>query len=1545
MILQRQQLADIFSTMKRFYKVFRAVLISVVAVAIFLPAALYLVLSTDWAQEKMRQVAVEELSKTLGTEVNIGKVKLVPFNRLDLSDVTIDDDYGKTALTAPIAEVRFEFWNFVTTGRLAFDYAVLRGLDARLYKLTPDSPLNIAGIIEKLKSKDKNKPPTRFDLALHTVRIENASFSYDVVSQSPKDGKFDPNHVSLSALNLTATAPKLSNDEISAKIRHLSFVDRSGLDVRNLRFDATYTPRALSVNDIALSLPNSQFNLGSYNFEYDDPSQLAQLFKSTPLQVNLAPDSYFTLSDFGWALPQLAGVSRRFGIEADALVSERQIDINNFKINEVTDGGFYLAVDGQLTGPFKPESLTVDGLNVNVQAYESSVTDLLRRLNRSVPQNVARLCGKLGRVDLTAAVSGSLNDLAASVSVSTKSGSVDADAVLSTADSFKTINADIDAEIVNVNLGALTGDERLGLFNSNLSAQIQTRKGRNPVVDMALDNTSLQYKGHVYRDIEAEFALNQAGDFDGYANVAVDDATLTAEVSGHTDRARPSIAGKVEINGFNPNELGLIKQYPGYTLSADADFDLAGKKGHWIDGYVNLSNIRYESHDDRPSLNIGQFNVTADNTVRPNIVTVTSDFLNGTFQGNLSLLNIVDQAKAILSPMMSALIPMQSDRFAGMNLRDNDFHFNLTLDNVDNLTQFLRLPIQVIHPIEIDGSLSHNKNEIIFGIDAPYLMKGDMIIEGTSIQGQFGGESDTGRLYLSTQFPTKKGEMVVVGGITARDNVFSTELDWRIEREKPIEGKFAFDTEVHRDVDTGEPVVKARFMPCNIRFGNDTWTMWSSMVTYSKGYLDVDRFAMTTPTQSIAIDGTNSADNPSSEILMTLDNVVLDAIFETLDINKALLSGKATGTFHVRDIFGSQPILECPRLHVDNIGYNHCVLGDGEVKANWNNEHKSFFLDAVVTGPDNNKSYISGDIFPATESLDISFDADSVQVGFMKPFIEAFAGDISGHASGHFRLFGTFKYIDMEGDVLAHDLGIKINFTNTWYYAADSIHLRPGLIDIPKTTIRDSEGHTAQLQGVVRHAYFKDPEFDFRVTDAVNFLSYDVTPKLSPDWYGHVYGNGSAFITGSPGIVNIDIDMTSAEGSTFTFVLSDLEEAMQYNFLTFRDKNREVITDSIIQVDILPPAVRASRDAARAKALAQNPPTAYNMDIQMDITPAAKIILVMDPVGGDEIKSWGSGNLRMTYASKSNDLRMYGTYIIDRGSYNFTLQDIIVKDFTIEQGSSIAFTGDPYSAALDIKAYYALNANLTDLDESFMNDAELNRTNVPVRAMLLINGDMRQPDIDFDINFPTLTSDIYRKVRSIISTDEMMKRQMIYLLALNRFYTPEYMTATKGSELFSVASSTISSRLSSMLGKLSENWRIAPNLRSDKGDFSDVEFDLALSSNLLNNRLRFNGNFGYRDKSLNTNQFIGDFDIEYLINRSGSWRLKAYNRFNDQTYFLRTAKTTQGVGIKFQRDFDDLFGFLRRRKQDEPTDSVPQPAPADTIVPAVTDTLKITSKD
>ena len=651
---------------------------------------------------------------------------------------------------------------------------------------------------------------------------------------------------------------------------------------------------------------------------------------------------------------------------------------------------------------------------------------------------------------------------------------------------------------------------------------------------------------------------------------------------------------------------------------------------------------------------------------------------------------------------------------------------------------------------------------------------------------------------------------------------------------------------------------------------------------------------------------------------LSIKDIDLDYIFETLNISNVQFGGRATGTFLASNLFTGAPRLETPDLKVKNIKYNGALMGDADIESHWDNENQSVAINADISQHNGLHSLINGAIFPKQDSLYFDFNAHKANVEFMKPFMSAFTSDVRGQVSGHAVLLGNFHTIDLYGDIYADDIKFKLDFSNVVYSCSDSVHMTPGNIRFSNVKIHDRDNHEATMSGWVKHDHFHNPTFNFAITGARDLLCYDTNASINPVWYGTVYGNGSAFVTGEPGMVSVKVNMESAPRSKFTFVLSDSEEAQAYNFITYRDRdqlNHPVDTASEQPADTVPDIVKL---LTQKIAQEQKPslPTEYKIDLQGDITPDMQMVLVMDPVSGDKIKATGRGNLRMAYDNSDQQLEMYGKYVLEKGSYNFTLQDIIIKDFTIQSGSAISFQGDPYKAILDIKAYYALNANIKDLDESFADDRELNRTNVPVHAVLMAKGVISQPDISFSLEFPTLTTEAVRKINSIISTDDMMNRQIVYLLALNRFYTPEYMNnSTTNNELTSVASSTISSQLGNMLGRLNENWSISPNFRSNKGDFSDMEVDLALSSQLLNNRLLFNGNFGYRDNAYNAknSNFIGDFDIEYLLNSKGTFRLKAYNHYNDQNYYVRNALTTQGVGIVYKHDFDNWRNFFKRR--------------------------------
>ena len=207
--------------------------------------------------------------------------------------------------------------------------------------------------------------------------------------------------------------------------------------------------------------------------------------------------------------------------------------------------------------------------------------------------------------------------------------------------------------------------------------------------------------------------------------------------------------------------------------------------------------------------------------------------------------------------------------------------------------------------------------------------------------------------------------------------------------------------------------------------------------------------------------------------------------------------------------------------------------------------------------------------------------------------------------------------------------------------------------------------------------------------------------------------------------------------------------------------------------------------------------------------------LLMDKHSGDYISLNGSGTLRASYYNKGS-FDMFGTYLIDHGIYKLTIQNVIKRDFMFQPGSTIIFGGDPYNAALNLKALYTVNgASLSDLQigNSFKNN------NVRVDCMMNIGGTANAPRVDFDLDFPTLGTDAKQMVRSLINSEEEMNQQVIYLLAVGRFYMPNENNAAEQQSQTSLAmqsilSGTVSQQMSNVLSSLtnSTNWNIGANI-------------------------------------------------------------------------------------------------------------------------------------
>jgi len=143
-------------------------------------------------------------------------------------------------------------------------------------------------------------------------------------------------------------------------------------------------------------------------------------------------------------------------------------------------------------------------------------------------------------------------------------------------------------------------------------------------------------------------------------------------------------------------------------------------------------------------------------------------------------------------------------------------------------------------------------------------------------------------------------------------------------------------------------------------------------------------------------------------------------------------------------------------------------------------------------------------------------------------------------------------------------------------------------------------------------------------------------------------------------------------------------------------------------------------------------------------------------------------------------------------------------------------------------------------------------------------------------------------------------------------------TGTTGTSAMAVTTTEmLSHQLSNWLSQISNDFDIGFVYRPGYKDINAQEVEVALSTQLLNDKVTINGNFdvrGAEGTSNTSDKITGDFDIEYKLTEK--IRFKFFNRFNNP-YTGKGAPYTQGFGLFFREDFDKFSDLFRRNNKSE----------------------------
>lgn len=1246
-------------------------------------------------------------------------------------------------------------------------------------------------------------------------------------------------------------------------------------------------------------MPSSKFEFSKFDFllpARNKEDSVPQKKKITDFDINLVR-SYITLHDIKALVPELKLFDDRLNFSAHLTGNETNINLD--KLNIAFGKGLTLTTNAEIKDYNDPQKTYIKA-NINNFSFSGNDVKIIIDNFLTNPINLPAGILEQERMAFKGNIHGPLNNILAFGALTTAQGVLETNIALNV-DNQKKYLKGIKGKLFthNYKLGTFISQRNLNNISFNIDVDLKKEEKR-PFHGFVKGNiTDFDFKGYRYDDIHFDF--NQKNNLSELA-LTLNDENLSFDLTAlynTANKTKPISKLDLILKNINLEKTNLVPKWKNTYGSLHVHSDLEGKNINNVNGSIRIDSLNL--YKDNQHLFIDSIQVNAIDLENKNKrITINSNLLNGCMEGIYDYTKLALDFKYILNNYLPEVIRLPKNKNYKVK---NDAKLHLTINETTTISRFLDLPLTLYDQTSIDALIETDDNSFNINIQAPRYRVDKNFFESTSIQ----AKTYDDQLHLGIQ-AKMLGKNSVVNNITlnaiAQNNRIDTYLNLKNNHKNKIDLNCFIRTNLEYDKKKKALEATVNLKDNKITINNESWLIDNSEIIIKPKNYTVNNFNIHNKnySQELKIQGEYAIDDSEKEINITLKDINLEYIFETLAIDALQFGGQTSGNLMLSSV--EKKPYATTELNVKNFKFNNTLLGDLKLNSILNEETNQVLLNGIITTKEKKKTYIDGFIDPINKDLSINFDADSMNIRFLDKYLGTLFNDIQGYGTGTIHLHGNFSKVTVSGvaDIKGGKIGIKM--LNTDYYFSDKIYLNDDLIYFNDIKFTDNKGNVAYAEGKVVHNYFSDIVYYVEM-NADDFLVFNGTEAANPVFYGQVYGSGKAMVSGDETAVNIDVNLKTEKNTSVYMNFLD-NSINEYSFIKFREDPNKIEEDNRSEF---------IKDYFRDTFKAAGSDMDVNMNFYVEATPEASFELLMDPVGGDVIKGSGEGAMTFKWSTKLPP-ELYGTFNLNRGVYRFTFQRIMERTFNIRSGSSIRFSGDPFKAILDVNAIYKVTASLSDLDKDLVKFT--GQSSVPTNCVLKLNGELQHPTIKLDIEFPTLNEEVQRQVKTYMDTEDMINKQVTYLLILSKFYTPDIGSVDKPSNDFTVlASATLSNQLSKIINKVDNRWQLGTHIRMSDTELTRTEVELLLSSQLLNDRLLINGNFGYRDDPLiQSDAVVTDIDIEFLLNTAGTWRLKAYNHYNEKFYYLQTDKgiQTQGVGIVYQKDFDRFSDIFKRKK-------------------------------
>ena len=561
----------------------------------------------------------------------------------------------------------------------------------------------------------------------------------------------------------------------------------------------------------------------------------------------------------------------------------------------------------------------------------------------------------------------------------------------------------------------------------------------------------------------------------------------------------------------------------------------------------------------------------------------------------------------------------------------------------------------------------------------------------------------------------------------------------------------------------------------------------------------------------------------------------------------------------------------------------------------------------------------------SARSMEGSVSLDSLDLHLFEPVLKQYLVTLEGRLSGNLSASGPLNNPSLEGLVTFHNTVINPTALQTPFLMRDeTARLEGRQLELEGLTLEDKRGNKAILKGMVNLEKTATSNFDLSL-NAERFQMVDKPESQGDLYYGNVLLDLQGNVTGTFEEPVIKLMTTFDQESGFTFIVPKSATPTGEGVFRFVNDTTGAGQSPGDSVSV----------EQRMRAHSMN----LEIDASAELTDRFTLSVITNPLSGETLEIRGNGNLGFQL-NRGGTMGLTGRYTISDGQYQLILFDIMKRNFQIEEGSTLSWSGEILEAIATISAVYKVSVSPDHLLQYKRVDAgeTSSAAPVPIEVVMNLNGPLLTPEIDFDLRTDeAYTGGEVESALSRLNRDESeLNKQVFSLLLFNRFMSGQAASADPMAYTISNQSrQSVSALLSKQLDRFAMRYikgvdldvtiqSYETEMNEDVAARTDLNMDV--STDLFNDRLTLEvggtmnvKETGGQEKNLEAGQLAGDFRASYKLTPDGRYLLNIFNE-TDYEGELDGEVTKTGVSFIFQRDFVSFRDLFENRRKEEGTD-------------------------